>query len=138
MTRFLLDTNIISEVRKQNADAQVRAWFGSVPSSALYLSVLVVGEVRQGVTRLERRDPAQAAHIAEWLETLKTHYGERILPISTDIAEEWGRMNARQPLPVVDGLLAATAKVYALTLVTRNTVDVARTGVELLNPFGLP
>lgn len=132
---FLLDTNIISEVRKKSADAGVQAWFASVPSQALFLSVLVVGEIRQGVVRLERRDQAQAARIANWLETLKTHYGERIVPVSATVAEEWGRLNAVGPLPVVDGLLAATAKVHGFTLVTRNTADVARTGVNLHNPF---
>lgn len=133
---FLLDTNVISEVRKRSPDEGVRAWFATVPSSALFLSVLVVGEVRQGVVRLERRDPTQAAHIASWLETLKTRYGDRIVPISAPIAEEWGRLNAAGPLPVVDGLLAATAKVHGFTLVTRNTADVACTAVNVLNPFG--
>lgn len=132
---FLLDTNVVSEVRKANADARVRDWFEGVPSSALYLSVLVVGELRQGVTRLARKDAPQAARLASWLETLKTHYGERIVPVSAAVAEAWGQMNAAQPLPVVDGLLAATAKVHGFTLVTRNTADVARTGVALFNPF---
>jgi toxin FitB len=136
MVNFLLDTNVISEVRKKSPDPGVAAWFAAVPGEALFLSVLVVGEVRQGVERLGRRDPTQAARIAGWLETLKTPYGGRIVPISATIAEEWGRLNAAGPLPVVDGLLAATAKVHGFALVTRNTADVARTGVELLNPFG--
>lgn len=133
---FLLDTNVVSELRRVNVNENVRAWFETVPSRSLYLSVLVVGEVRQGVERLSRKDAVQAARIERWLEALKMDYSDRILPISVAVAEVWGRLNAVRPLPVVDGLLAATAEVHGLTLVTRNTADVARTGVKLFNPFG--
>ncbi len=133
---FLLDTNVVSEIRKgERADVGVREWVSSVRGADLYLSVLVVGEVRQGVERLRRRDPAQAKAYESWLTTLRHDYADRILPLSTDIAELWGRMNVPDRLPAVDGLIAATAKARGLTLVTRNTADVARTGVSLLNPF---
>ena len=101
----------------------------------LYLSVLVIGEIRQGIERLQRRDPIQAQAYERWLGALRTEYADRILPVTEEVAEEWGRLNAIDPLPVIDGLLAATAKVLGLTFVTRNTVDVARTGVALFNPF---
>ena len=132
---FLLDTNVVSEGRKPSADAHVRAWYASVYSYELYLSVLVIGEIRQGIERLQRRDPVQAQAYERWLGLLRAEYADRILPVTEDVAEEWGRLNAISPLPIIDGLLAATAKVFGLTLVTRNTADMARTGVSLLNPF---
>jgi predicted nucleic acid-binding protein len=131
----LLDTNVVSEVRKPVQNAGVRQWFAAVRAEELFLSVLVVGEVRRGMERLRRRDPAQAAVYEAWLGTLHRDYADRTLPITKEIAEEWGRLNAIDPLPVIDALLAATALVYGLTLVTRNTADFARTGVRLLNPF---
>ena len=132
---YLLDTNVISEVRKPSAHPGVRAWFSSVRGDDLYLSVLTVGEVRQGIERLRGRDRARALVYEQWLETLGRDYAGHILPVSTDIAEMWGRLNAPHALPVVDGLLAATAIVRDLTLVTRNMADVERTGARLLNPF---
>lgn len=132
---FLLDTNVLAEVRKARAHRAVAAWFDSVSGSGLYLSVLVVGEIQQGVDRLRRRDPRQAATYDAWLRSLRRDFAERILPITEEIAVEWGHLNAGDPLPMVDGLLAATAKVHALTLVTRNVADVGRTGVAVLNPF---
>lgn len=132
---FLLDTNVVSEVRRAAADSNMRAWLESVPDAELYLSVLVIGEVRQGIERLRRRDPAQVAVFEAWLSTLLHDYGDRIVPVTAEVAEEWGRLNVPDPLPVVDGLMAATAKVRGWTLVTRNVSDLARTGVRLLNPF---
>lgn len=135
---FLLDTNVLSEARKPAGDANVRAWLASVRGAELYLSVLVVGEIRQGIERLRRRDPSQAAVFETWLATLRRDYADRILPVTVQIAEEWGRRNVPDPVPAIDGLLAATARVHGLTLVTRNTADVARTGVALRNPFAPP
>ncbi|MGH2364342.1 MAG: type II toxin-antitoxin system VapC family toxin [Chloroflexota bacterium] len=133
--RFLLDTNVISEVRKPAGSATVKRWLASVRGADLYLSVLVVGEIRQGVERLRGRDPVQAEVYERWLATLGRDYAARVLPISTAVAEVWGRLNAERPLPVVDGLLAATALVHELTLATRNVSDVAHTGVSLIDPF---
>jgi predicted nucleic acid-binding protein len=132
---FLLDTNILSEVRKRSPDSNVAAWFASVPASELFLSVLVVGEVRQGIERLARRDPARAEVFEQWLGQLVYIYGDRIVPVTTDVADVWGRLNVPDPVPVVAGLSAATALVRGWILVTRNTADVASTGVQLLNPF---
>jgi hypothetical protein len=106
-----------------------------VPVEDLYLSVLTLGGVRRGIGLLERRDPAQAEVYNAWLTTVLRDYADRIVPIDAEAAEEWGSINARDPVPVVDGLMAATAKVRNMTFVTRNTSDVARTGVRLLNPF---
>lgn len=131
----LLDTNVISEVRKPVRNAGVQQWFATVKAEELFLSVLVAGEVRRGIERLRRRDPAQAAVYEAWLVTLRRDFTDRILPVTAEIAEEWGRLNAVDPLPVIDGFLAATARVHGMLLVTRNTADFARTGVRLLNPF---
>jgi predicted nucleic acid-binding protein len=132
---FLLDTNVISEARKPGGNANVHEWIASVSGTDLFLSVLVVGEIRQGIERLRRRDPAQAAVYEVWLDHLRLDYMDRIVPITADIAEEWGRMNVPRTISTVDGLLAATAKVMRMTLVTRNVGDVAPTGVRVLNPF---
>lgn len=133
---FVLDTNVVSEARKgSRADTGVMSWLSSVAAEDLYLSVLVIGEIPQGIEKLRRRDPVQAAHLEVWLSGLRRGYGDRILPIDIEIAEEWGRMNASDPISSRDGLMAATAKVRNMTFVTRNTSDVARTGVRLLNPF---
>ena len=132
---FLLDTNVVSEIRKKTSDPGVGAWFASVPADQLYLSVLVVGEIRQGIERLARRDPVQAETFESWLARLVAVYHDRIVPITADVAEVWGRLNVPDPVPVVDGLMAATALVHGWTLVTRNAGDVASTGVRLLDPF---
>jgi predicted nucleic acid-binding protein len=132
---FLLDTNVVSEIRKQAPDAGVATWFASVPADTLFISVLVVGEIRQGIERLAHRDPAQADIFERWLSQLVDGYGDRLVPITASIAQAWGRLNVPDPLPVVDGLMAATALVHDWTLVTRNVSDVRSAGVRLLNPF---
>jgi toxin FitB len=132
---FLLDTNVVSEIRKKAPDRGVVTWFASVPADKLFLSVLVIGEIRQGVARLARRDPGQAENFEYWLSQMADSYADRIVPVSVQIADAWGRLNVPDPVPVVDGLLAATALVHDWTLVTRNVTDVAPTGVRLLDPF---
>jgi toxin FitB len=132
---FLLDTNVVSEVRKQVPDSGVSTWFASVPAGTLFLSVLVVGEIRQGIERLARRDRVQAEVFERWLNQLLEGYDDHILPITGPIAQAWGRLNVPDPIPVVDGLMAATALVNDWTLVTRSIRDFRSTGVRLLNPF---
>jgi predicted nucleic acid-binding protein len=132
---YLLDTNVVAEARKPRPNPGVAEWLASVPSESLYLSVLVVGQIGQGIERLRRRDPQQAAVYETWLATLVDEYADRIIPITAEVAETWGRLNAPDPLPVIDRLLAATAIVNNWTLVTRNTRDLTRTGAVLLDPF---
>jgi predicted nucleic acid-binding protein len=132
---YLLDTNVVSEMRKRRPHHRVRAWLGTVDGDELYLSVLTVGEIVQGVERLRRRDPAQAEVFDTWLLHLRRDYADRIVPIDRAIAEEWGRLNVPDPVPAVDGLLAATAKVRDWTLVTRDVSDVGRTGARVFDPF---
>lgn len=134
--KFLVDTNVLSELRKgPRANPRVLGWFQSVDDAALYLSVLVIGELRQGVERLRRRDPPAAAKLDRWLYELIERHSDRTLPVDAAVAERWGRLNVPDPIPAVDGLLAATALVHSLTLVTRNLRDVRSTGVRHLDPF---
>ena len=134
---YLLDTNVVSEAPRRGGEPRVSAWLRSVPSDELFLSALVLGEIRRGIERLRARDAAQAGVFERWLNELKQRFGDRIIPIDGVIAEEWGRLNASDPIPVEDGLMAATARVRCMILVTRNVADVARTGVAVLNPWDL-
>jgi predicted nucleic acid-binding protein len=134
--RYLIDTNVILEVRKKNrADEAVVSWFSNLDESQIYLSVLTLGEIRRGVENVSRRDPESGSSLNRWLSRISMGFEDRIIPVDVAIAEEWGRMNVPDPLPVIDGLLAATAKIRGLTLATRNTSDIARTGVAFVNPF---
>lgn len=133
---YLIDTNILSELQKgERADLGVRAWYAKTRSEDLYLSVLVLGEIRQGIERLRRRDPDQAQRLEQRMTLIQARMEDRILPVSSAVAERWGRNNVPDALPVIDGLLAATALEHGLTLVTRNVRDVQRSGALLLNPF---
>ena len=130
---YLIDTNVLSELRKkERANPGVQKWFANVPGDSLYLSVLVVGEVRNGIERLRRRDPVAATNLEIWLANVETNMAGRILPVTTNIADRWGRLNVPDLLPVIDSLLAATALERDLILVTRNIADVQRM-CELLN-----
>ncbi len=132
----LVDTNIISEVRKgERCDPNVAGWWQSIDDEDLYLSVLVLGEIRKGIELVQPRDPAQAEAIERWLDTVRFEFEGRILPVDQAIADEWGRINAPKPVAILDGLLAATAKVNGLTLATRNVSDIESTGVSFINPF---
>ena len=133
---FLIDENIISEVRKgDRGDPAVATWWNGVSEDDLWLSSLVLGEIRKGVELARRRDPRRAEALEVWLTDVMSRFGNRVLPVDTAVAEQWGRMNAVRSLPVIDGLLAATAKANGLTLVTRNVADVAELDVDVLNPF---
>jgi hypothetical protein len=135
--KYLVDTNVISELRKgERVDPGVRAWFDELSVAQIFLSVLSLGELRRGVELIRRRDPVAAQSLASWLDGLGGTYADRILPVNQEIADTWGRLNVPDPLSVVDGLLAATAIVHGLTLATRNIEDVQRTGVACVNPFG--
>ncbi|MEV0200472.1 type II toxin-antitoxin system VapC family toxin [Nonomuraea sp. NPDC050691] len=132
---YLLDTNVVSEMTKRTRNANLQAWLDTVNGPALYLSVLVLGEIRKGVELLRRRDATQAGAYESWLDRLQHEFRTRILPVTLDVAEEWGRMNAKRPLPVVDGLIAATASAHGWILVTRNVKDFAGLDVKMVDPF---
>jgi toxin FitB len=133
---YLIDTNIISEVRKgPRCDKNVAAWYASIEDSQIYLSVLVLGEIRKGVERARAAGVPQAVSLERWLAVVARDFAGRILAVDQAVADEWGRMSARRPVPTIDALLAATAKVHGMTLATRNIVHVADLGADLLNPF---
>jgi toxin FitB len=135
---FLLDANVVSEFRKARPDSNVLAWHTQNTNADAFISVLVIGEIRRGIERIRPRDPRQAVALNGWLTGLVTTYHDRVLPVTSEISDEWGRLAVAQPPPVIDGLMAATARVHGLTLVTRNVADVARTGVRVVNPFEPP
>ncbi len=132
---WLLDTNVITEIRKgPRGDKGVARWAAGRQDDA-WLSVLTVGEIRRGIELKRRKDEVTARHLEAWLEGLLGSFESRILPVDARVAEVWGRLNVPDPRPTVDTLLAATALVHGLTLVTRNVQDVEGTGVKVLNPF---
>lgn len=134
--KFLLDTNIISEIRKKDrAHPNVIAWVNGTDVRDMGTSVVVLAEIRRGIEFKRRHDPSQAKALDAWFEQMRRGLADRVLPVDEAVADRWARLNAPDPLPFIDGLLAATAIVRDLTLVTRNIADVKRTGVRLLDPF---
>ncbi len=133
---YLLDTNVLSELRRKLPDARVKHWFALRPAGTLYLSVLTLGEIRKGVQALA--DPARRPPLLDWLETaLPAFFSGRILPIDAAVADRWGHLVAQagRPLPAIDSLLAATAAQHGLILVTRNGRDVQGMGVQVIDPW---
>ena len=133
---FLLDTNVVSELRKKRRnEPKVQRWLSSVYSEDLFTSVIVVGEIRRGIEKIRPTDPVFASQLELWLHKLQIDYKDRILSITEEIAEFWGTICPNDPLPEPDGLIAATALHHGITLVTRNVEHVRRSGVKLLNPW---
>jgi len=133
---WLLDTDVLSELRKgERGAAAVRRWMEAHRDDEHFTSVLVLGKIRRGIESRRERDPEAAAHLDDWLRRIETDFASRILPVDAEVADRWGRLNVPDPIPAVDGLLAATALVHELTLVTRNVRDFDRTGVERVDPF---
>jgi hypothetical protein len=133
---YLIDTNVLSELRNRRANAKVVTWMQARPRQSLYLSVLSLGEIRKGIEGVA--DPAFRQTLTDWLEVeLPNYFVGRLLSIDEQVAERWGRVQASagRTLPVIDGLLAATALHHDLTLVTRNTKDFAGLDVQLANPW---
>ena len=139
MNGFLLDTNVLSELIKPKPEPKVLQWIAATDEDLLFLSVLALGEIRKGIARL--RGGLRRTKLESWLETgLRSRFSGRILPIDEAIADRWGTLTAvaadrGRPVPVIDGLLAATALHHNLTLVTRNSSNVAATGALVVNPW---
>ncbi len=132
---WLIDTDVLSQLRKgDRANQGIRAWFADAREEELFTSVLVIGELRRGIESIRRRDAPSALALEQWLMRLTTSFSDRVLPIDVQVAERWGPLNVPDPIPTVDGLLAATALVHDLVLVTRNVHDMERTGARLLDP----
>jgi toxin FitB len=132
---FLLDTTVIAETTRPAPDPKVLAWFQRVDARDLYISVLSLGEIARGVAMRARHNKAQADALHGWLDATRLNYADRIILVDAEIAEAWGELAALRTLPVIDGLLAATALIRGLTLVTRSTHDLAGIGVTVLNPW---
>ena len=133
---YLLDTNVVSELRKGNrCETAVREWFDALDDDDAYLSVLVIGEIERGIERIRKRDPKSATRLRRWLTNLCAQFESRILPVTLPIARTWGKMGTPNPIPTVDGLLAATAHTHGLILATRNVPHVESLDIEWLNPF---
>ncbi|TSD84398.1 type II toxin-antitoxin system VapC family toxin [Mycobacterium sp. KBS0706] len=132
---YLLDTNILSETRRTRAEPRVLSFLSAADPAQLFVSVLTIGELRKGIEVRHRSDAKMAAKLSTWAEALEASFADRVLAVDTATAKLWGVLSADRPRPVIDTLLAATAIVHDLTLVTRNAADVAGTGVSVLNPW---
>ena len=136
---YLIDTNVISEIRKgERANIGVQAFFQDlgVTQKAVYLSVITIGELRRGIERIRHRnDLIQAEQLEQWFQAIVQNYQDHILAIDADAAQIWGKLRVPNPENELDKLIAATALIYDLTLVARNVADFQHTGVKLLNPF---
>ena len=133
---FLLDTSVVSELRRRQADPNVAAWARSVALPSLFLSAITIEEIEIGVMLAERRDPRQGAVLRAWLETqVLTSFADRILPVDVTVARRSAAIHVPDPRPIRDGLIAATALVHGLTVATRNTADFDPIGVPTTNPW---
>lgn len=138
MSGYLIDTNVVSELRKgSRGSSAVRAWAEALAADEIYLSVITLAEIRKGIARLESRDADQASKLERWRHHLEQEYSrfERLLPIDAPVAKKWGDLQGVRPVPVIDCLLAATAAIHNLTFATRNTADIAGLGIAVVNPF---
>jgi predicted nucleic acid-binding protein len=133
--RYLLDTNIVSEISKRTPNSGVLTWFDAAEDTDLSISVITIGEIRKGIEQKRRTDPGRAERLERTLNTIRTDYRGRIIAVSEEVAEEWGRMCMVYPNHPVDNLLSATAKIHGMTLVTRNIRDVEIHDISCFNPF---
>ena len=133
---YLIDTVVLSELRKPQRDAGLASWIERQRTTDLFVSVITIGEIERGIARQRARDPDFAAALAAWLDRVLALYGERILPFDLQIARRWGQLSAALGNDSADLMISATALEHGLTVVTRNVSDFERTGVATLNPFG--
>jgi len=133
---YLLDTNVLSETRRLNPDPGLREWLSAVPPDRLRVCVLSIGEIQRGITKLlHRGDHRQAVAFDAWLEEVIEEFTGRLVPVTARVARQWGQQSPAHPVPTIDALIAATAKVHGWTLVTRNSKDFQHADVTVLNPF---
>jgi predicted nucleic acid-binding protein len=133
---YLLDTNVLSETRKRQPAEGVTDWIAATPPERLHVSVLTLGEIEQGIARIRGRgDQQQAGALERWLQEVELGFADRILPVTLLVASAWGRQQYKQPISVIDALIAATARVNGMTVVTRNVKDFQHSGIQVLNPF---
>jgi toxin FitB len=132
---YLLDTNVVSETRRTRPAPGVIAFLQAADATGLFLSVLTLGELRKGVAARRQTDPISAEQLGVWVDGIETTFADRVLPVDMAVARVWGELSAGRNRPVIDTLIAATAIAGGLTLVTRNTRDVAATGVPLVDPW---
>ena len=132
---YLLDTVIVSELRKRKPEAAVVRWISEQPDDQLFLSVVTLGEIERGIEKRRSADPGFADQLTAWLEGLTRMYGDRILPVTPSIALRWGRLSAQLGYDGADLLIAATALSHGLSVVTRNTSHFVPAGVAVINPF---
>ena len=133
---YLLDTNVLSETRKRQPAVGVADWIAATPPDRLHVSVLTLGELERGIARIRGRGDWQQALVLErWLRDVEAGFGDRVFPVTLPVATAWGHQQYAQPLPAIDALIAATARVHGLTVVTRNVKDFEPTGIPVLNPF---
>jgi predicted nucleic acid-binding protein len=133
---YLIDTNIVSEARRRSPQAV--NWLRSVDPNAVHLGVVTIGEIMRGIALKAKRDPRGGSNLSAWLQTLRQDYSTRILPVTEHVALEWGRLAALRPPGDVDGLIAATAIVHDLIIVTRNIADFEDTRASIVNPWDGP
>ena len=133
---FLLDTDVLSALRRRDRHPEAEQWLAAQQTSDLYLSVVTVGEIHRGITRQERSNPSFARELAVWLGRILDWYGDRILAFDVPAAQRWGQLSGSLGHDSVDLMIAATALEHGLTVATRNVRDFAPTGVQVFNPFG--
>jgi hypothetical protein len=132
----LVDTNVVSELKRgRHANPRVLAWFSTVPKECVFTSVIVLGEVRRGIELVARRDKPQAEALERWYASVRARLENRVLVVDEPIMMVWSKISAPNMLPAYDGLIAATALVHGMTVVTRNALDYRRAGVDVINPW---
>ncbi|ACL73164.1 type II toxin-antitoxin system VapC family toxin [Thioalkalivibrio sulfidiphilus] len=134
---YLLDTVVLSELRRKERDPGVVDWVAAQRSTDLFLSVVTIGEVERGIMRQQTKNAVFASALAEWLDIVLKFYSDRILPVDTAVARRWGRLSAELGNDGAELLISATAHEYGLTVVTRNVRHFEPTGVQVVNPFSV-